>query len=619
MVVLLVSAMAAVWHAAWALHAGRYFDEQFQVRNLRVRMEGGSVPENAYYPSLSFLSAYAVIESCNHVASWVGHPGLVTLDDDGVLNRAGYLLARLLSVLFGLLAIVVTYAIGTRCFEPWIGLLAAIILATMPMHVDLSAMFKPETLLLLTTLLATWTALRALELKNLKSYLIAGVAAGLALATKYNGGPAAFALVVVAVLQVRRRRSVVVWLLAAGAVAALVFLALNPWVITHPELYHRAFKVQSSHYRMMGAQRSRNSAWAQLLFLPEFVLSEYGLGALIGSICLLGVIGWIVVCARDRLASLRSRRLLVLLGFMVGYVVLYVRTSEGNLISHNWYVLIPYLALAGSWLLTLTWRLMSPRLRLSGRRAVRVGAALVVIALCAGRGGSTVYRLRVPTTVEAGTKWVVGRLPQVGGRLMGIEVTPDWESLLSRGGRLGVVRTERLAAMPAAERSRLDALLFANQRLHGDTPVPYLRMVERRPGRLRKRFSPQLFKLRGPALFAVVHQWELAGSGPVSFTASEDRRIWMGDLSGPEDGQLLSLDLCFRGHMADRGNASATFGGREVKLVPLMASRHGYCLRTERFTGPSGGSLHLAIPEPWETPSKLQAYEYRWSTPGGDS
>lgn len=236
----------------------------------------------------------------------------------------------------------ILYLIGRRLFDPQIGLVSAFLLAATYLHLRLSGILKPETLLLLTTLLAIWLALRAAEQPSLARYLVAGGGVGLALSAKYNAGPVAFCLIALTILLARQGRwRALGWLVAAGGTAVAVFLLLNPWAVTTPELLVEAFHVHSAQYRVKGEMRTGGESWRQIPFLLQLVTNRFGHGPVVGVVGLaaLPLLGW-----RARRAGLQTplgRRLVIVLSFVLGYGILYTVASGGNLKATNWLPLLP--------------------------------------------------------------------------------------------------------------------------------------------------------------------------------------------------------------------------------------------------------------------------------------
>jgi len=96
-----------------------------------------------------------------------------------------YLIARGLMVFFGTLSTLLTYKIGRRVFDKRVGLIAAFLFAVIPMHVSASKIVRTDVMVTFFILLSFFYCIRILEENSLRGYMMAGVFAGLAIATKY--------------------------------------------------------------------------------------------------------------------------------------------------------------------------------------------------------------------------------------------------------------------------------------------------------------------------------------------------------------------------------------------------------------------------------------------------
>jgi dolichyl-phosphate-mannose--protein O-mannosyl transferase len=157
-----------------------------------------------------------------------GEEAFAILAPTGGVTPTGYRLARWTSVLFGAASLVLVFAVGCRLFSREVAMLAAFFLALSPWFITISATFKPDSLLVLLTLVTFWWSLTTVEEGTLHSYLVAGVGVGLATASKQNGLLACLPLVTATIL---RYRKLVVWryLAAAGLASLVIFFALNPF------------------------------------------------------------------------------------------------------------------------------------------------------------------------------------------------------------------------------------------------------------------------------------------------------------------------------------------------------------------------------------------------------
>lgn len=150
------------------------------------------------------------------------------------------LVARALSAIAGTLVVLLLMVLARRELGTTAALVAGVLLATSFLHARDSHAVKPDTLLSLGVVLALWTMLPLARAASVKRALLPGLIVGLATAIKYPGVLLAVPLYVAAVLGSRGepwwRRVVAIPAMAGGAVAALVFLAASPALLTDPKM-----------------------------------------------------------------------------------------------------------------------------------------------------------------------------------------------------------------------------------------------------------------------------------------------------------------------------------------------------------------------------------------------
>jgi len=113
-----------------------------------------------------------------------------------------YLTGRGLMVFFGTLSVLITYKIGKKIFDKKVGLIAAFLFAVIPMHVASSKIIRTDVMATFFILLSFLYCIDILEEDNLHGYIMAGVFAGLAVATKY---PAALVILMTVIARMMRK------------------------------------------------------------------------------------------------------------------------------------------------------------------------------------------------------------------------------------------------------------------------------------------------------------------------------------------------------------------------------------------------------------------------------
>ena len=132
--------------------------------------------------------------------------------------------------LAGILSVYVLYRLVRRAYGTWSGLLAALILAVMPISVVTNRTNFPDTWLILTLLLAAWAVTRAVEDSSLRWLLIGAAFVGLG----FNIKMLQILLVVPALVALYLSCSTLPWrrrLKHAGLALLVALMVSAPWVL----------------------------------------------------------------------------------------------------------------------------------------------------------------------------------------------------------------------------------------------------------------------------------------------------------------------------------------------------------------------------------------------------
>lgn len=238
-------------------------------------------PKFHAYGSLPFLVTRAATSLLSH--AW---PGALTWHGTLLTGRA-------LSAAWGAAGCVLLALLGRKLFGEKAGLLAGAFLALAVFHVQ-NSHFATNDVPLTTLILATFLLLvRALELRSVPAFCLAGGAAGLALATKASAATLLLPLVLAPLLAFFPQRRFGRAALAFGAAAlglAGAFLLGQPSALTSPRALLAAVAEQGAMVRSAGSVPYTNQyvATPHLLYeLSEIVL--WGLGPALGLAALLGL------------------------------------------------------------------------------------------------------------------------------------------------------------------------------------------------------------------------------------------------------------------------------------------------------------------------------------------
>jgi len=101
-----------------------------------------------------------------------------------------FLSARIVILTFDVMSVFLVYLIGQHLFNRKVGLVAAALLAVVPIHVEVSRVIRPDIQMTFFVLLVFWFCLKIIDRQTYRNYILAGVALGLALMSKYPGAVA---------------------------------------------------------------------------------------------------------------------------------------------------------------------------------------------------------------------------------------------------------------------------------------------------------------------------------------------------------------------------------------------------------------------------------------------
>lgn len=286
-----------------------------------------------------------------------------------------YQVGRVVTAVVGTLTVLVVYLVGREMARRRTGMLGAALLAGCYLHIihshyatfDVMVGFLAALTLLFSVLIVTqgYAAGRPAA----TWYLLAGLCAGMAGATKYNGAVLFVAPLLAHVLTARWGRwGWLDWrLVLAGAGFALGFFGGNPFALGNLPEFLNGLATVLYHYgtEQPGFEGRGNWRWYPTVFLTSadalFVVT--------------GVLGMAGLLCRH------WKRGLVLIAFPVVYYIMvsrFVVRFERNMVP-----VLPFLAVGGGWLLDAGAVWVARKLHWRARRsyALAAVATLVVIAL----------------------------------------------------------------------------------------------------------------------------------------------------------------------------------------------------------------------------------------------
>jgi hypothetical protein len=377
---LLLAALLRVWGLTWGLPSATHYysyhtDETVVLQAAMFNMNlfaGHLLPHFYNYGSLQLY----LVNIANSLAFVFGGVDIVPKDFAAWYPQWSkmYLIGRSLTVAMGVGTVGATYALGSRLWGRRAGLLAALVLAVIPLHaqhshwltVDVPATFWVTLSLLWTARLATGDA------RPLRAALLAGVFAGLATATKYNMALVLLPLVIVCLLHSpadgkessnkgKRGR-----FLAIGIVSAVVaFLVACPGAVLESGRFVHDLRFEAVHVNNPDDPTFKDTGSGFVYQITQNLNSGLGLPLLI---LVLASVGY-VLFRRERGD-----------GLLAAFALPYFLLISFAAVRYARYV-VPLLPVVALWAGRLLSDLARLRQTVPRRAAVTAGALVVLLTL----------------------------------------------------------------------------------------------------------------------------------------------------------------------------------------------------------------------------------------------
>jgi 4-amino-4-deoxy-L-arabinose transferase-like glycosyltransferase len=267
----------------WALGSGIPFalavdEPEIMDRAVAMVKSGNFNPQFFDYPGF-YIHLQAAVAAVRFIAGAV-NGAWASLDQAPV--AAFYLWARAVTATFGVATVLLVFHVGMRWGARY-ALLASGLMAVLPAHVRESHYVLTDVPLTFFVTLTLLLSLRASEQRTTVAFLWAGAAAGLAAATKYNGGLALLMPLLACWFTTQVHPSRLVATLAAIGAALAGFLLAAPYTFLDLPGFLNGFARLASEYRMPSP--ASDPAW--MIYLkhlrgifgyPGILLAAAGLG-----------------------------------------------------------------------------------------------------------------------------------------------------------------------------------------------------------------------------------------------------------------------------------------------------------------------------------------------------
>ncbi len=370
-------------------------------------------PHNFFYPSL-LLELHAGLVALLHA---VDSRTLVTgqawlYEGEFLPEQFRYILAgRTLVSLTGIGTILIVFETARRLVGIAGGLSAAAILAVLPLAVEHAHYLTTDVPVTFMCALCALATVIASGSGRMRWWVLAGLMAGLAGSTKWNGlvvvGVPLLALIVARVGE-RPWPSIVdrdfmSKLAVIPVAAALALLAATPAIVLAPTEVAASLTILTNHYRVPDPRQTQGALALNLGALVS------GFGPLL-AVCVAGM----VVAMRRAWEEPRMRVAITIPAFILVYFV--VASVPPRQYPRNLLPILPYLAISGGIAIATLAGWAATR-RVQGRTRPRLGTGLVAIGLAAcvipplSASAEITSAMRNPDTRQIAREWMLDHVP----------------------------------------------------------------------------------------------------------------------------------------------------------------------------------------------------------------
>ncbi len=495
-------------------------------------------------------------------------------DPNGILWTASHprivMWARAVGTVFSLLMILATYGITRRVVaSPWPAVLAALLVACTPFVITESSRVAVDTLMAAFCLLCVWLSLRVMENPTASRAALAGLAAGLAVTSKYNALPIVAAPLLACVLSGRCNLRAVTAVLGVSVVG---FLIGTPYALLAVSDFLNGMAQEIVHYGILG----HGNATVE----PGWPHAQRYLGRMVGpgggvALTAAGIAGAGVMLAT------RWRAALIVLVFPAGFLALML--SQRVAAFSNMLVTPAFFAIAAAGLVQL---LLQHRSRLPGAAGLALAPVCVVLLVAQPMLDALEDRREAltPESRHLASAWLLEqtepapetamalelRLPQANYRALGVSPAPT-DRLIDPVG-LFLEGYDRVVVGPEfddADGSQAARALMQVRRVFEGTP--YSQPIPR---------SPQVTVFELPLL--------LANTRPVRARVESELRYEVAE--GVVRSRIARLPL------------DPTMVGASAAVAGVAGARRGDVTLTLDLTTPwASQSCRLELPG-WQSP-----------------
>jgi 4-amino-4-deoxy-L-arabinose transferase-like glycosyltransferase len=419
LVILVLSFATRFWGLGWGLPNTYHVDENWFAGKAANFLEGNLDPKFFDVPTLHMYTlaglwkVYFLIEKAGGQVRTAAEFRDTLIQNPTVF----YLIGRALSALMGIGTILLLYLLGKRMYGPRAGAIAALMLVFALDHARISHDMLPDVPMVFFLVLSYLCIWNVAEKGRTRDYLWAGVAAGLAMTTKYGGLAMFLPLFLAHIYRVSETKRPL-WeiffsprLIGAGLIFLAVFVLGSPYVVLNFPKFIKDFKWQSGHLATVGHFGSSTEQTPLLFYL------QYGFKENVGVLSQFLILGGLALgFAR------RQKRDLILFSYPLVLFILIVTWKARA--TRYLFPMAPFFILIGAVFLDAVVAAIGRKIAPAGAdRKRRIAFAGVSVFLVAGILAPSALRLAKFDAALAGTdsrtrakEWIDYNIPK-GARI----------------------------------------------------------------------------------------------------------------------------------------------------------------------------------------------------------
>lgn len=388
-------------HLEWPLPVSELLDPSLSGLNPRSDDPETGDPRSFAYGTLPLFVTEVAAEAMTRLTG-----------DDWHWRDRVYLIGRAFSALLDTGTVLLTFLLARKLASRRVALLAALVAACAPLSIQLAHFFTTDSWLTFFVALCLLWSIEAAMTGSRRWFAAAGIALGLALATKGSVFALSAVLGIALVINATRRRRQGASLtgailamperLAVAAIAAiLAFAIFEPYALVRPTVFWSSFQEQADIHRgYIDVPFTRQYVGTLPVVYHAEQLIRWGFGPVAGILSLFGILALLF-----RLARRGAATALILLTWLAAYAVV-IFLPESKFIRYL-APLAPVLAITAGLALDGVWRAAS---RFAGRLSgAVVGTGLITGIVLWALAFSSIYAGEQPRITAS--SWIYANVP----------------------------------------------------------------------------------------------------------------------------------------------------------------------------------------------------------------